>query len=279
MIKVMRIYTENVQLAEALFDLHGFSYNVEYVPSQHAKTDHFGEVYSTDTNMQSQFSFFTETEFTSIEILLKQHAIDFVSEEIEVVEFDYQQAFEDEYPILEVADFVITPPWKTVLTSAAKTLVISPSTGFGTGQSPTTQLCLHWIATTDFANKRVLDFGSGSGILAIAAAKRGAKAVKAFEIDNDALISANENIIQNQCETVIKVTNVESGQYDILLMNVTAAIFQQFFDDVWGRTCDIAYVSGIQAKQYDEICRFLQMRQLNYTTYQQDGWYGFEVKR
>lgn len=277
--RVLNIYTEATDQLEALLDLYGFVYNVEYIPSKYAKSDHFGEVYSTREKKYSTFSFFDDSEFNQIKSLIMEAQLVVIVEEVEEAVVDYQQQFEDDYPIVEVGNFNIVPPWKKEYPSDKSILIIAPSTGFGTGQSPTTQLCLNWISTCDFENQKVLDFGSGSGILAIAAAKCGASHVTAFEIDLDACENAKKNVEMNECEQMIIVTNVENGEYDALIMNVTAPILYAYFDEVWSRIKKIGYLSGIHENEYDEMCHFLEMKEIVYTPYVQEKWYGFEVKK
>lgn len=277
--KILNIYTEQTEELETLLDMHGVIYNVEYIPSKHKKVNHFGEVYAQNEKKQSQFSLFDNAEFVVVKELLSRSQIAVVVEEVENEEINYQQQFEDEYPIIEVGHFLICPPWNPQDSSDKIQLIIPPSTGFGTGHSPTTQLCLQWISKINFTNQRVLDFGSGSGILAIAAAKNKAESVVALEIDPDAMRAAQYNVELNHCETQISVVQSEKNQYDILLMNVTADILQSYLNEVWSRIAKFGYLSGVHQSQYDEICHFLNQSKIQYTIYKQDEWYGFEVRK
>lgn len=276
---ILNIYTEQAEQLEVLLDAHGVMYNVEYVPSEYGKADHFGEVYSENERKQTVFSIFMETEFPTVKELLSTSNIAVVIEIVENKAVDYQQQFEDEYPIIEVGNFSIQPPWKMGHQTDKEQLIIPPSTGFGTGHSPTTQLCLQWISQTDLADQRVLDFGSGSAILAIAAAKKKAKSVVALEIDQEAIKAAKYNIQLNQCERQVNVIQKEHGQYDVLLMNVTADILQAYFIEVWHRILQVGYLSGIHQSQYTEICDFLNQHKIQYTVDIHDEWYGFEVRK
>lgn len=277
--KVLYVYTQVAEDVENVLDMHGVMYQVEYVPSSHGKSDHFGEVYISDVQNESVFSFFDETEFSHIQALLKESGVIFWDEVVVIERQDYQQQFEDAYPIVEVGRFCIVPPWKSQVVSRNTQLVITPSTGFGTGQSPTTQLCLEWISRCDLTNQHVLDFGSGSGILAIAAAKCGARKVVALEIDPDACENAKKQIELNECIDTVDVVQVENSQYDMLLMNVTAPILFTFFDQVWERIQIQGYLSGIQASEYESVYQFLLERNITYTTDEKAGWYGFEVRK
>lgn len=277
--KIMNIYTDEVETIEQILDLNGYIYNVEYVPSTYNKVDHFGEVYSDNLNQQTQFSFFNEEEFSEIKLLLNETEIKCQIEEIETEVIDYQQQFEDDYPVIMVGNFIITPPWKKSDEFVDDVLVIAPSTGFGTGQSPTTQLCLKWISDKDFSDQTVLDFGSGSGILAIAAAKRKAQQVIALEIDEIACESARNHVEMNDCQSNVEVMQTEQGHYDVLIMNVTTPIFKMCFDDIWPRVKKCGYISGVRDSEYNDVCDFFEKRKIKYISFAQDEWHGFEVER
>ena len=102
---------------------------------------------------------------------------------------------------------------------------LDPGLAFGTGTHPTTALCLEWLDAADVAGKRVIDYGCGSGILAIAAAKSGATAVSAVDIDPQALIATRDNAERNGVAQLITPRLVEGATLapaDILLANILA---------------------------------------------------------
>ena len=69
----------------------------------------------------------------------------------------------------------IIPPWQKIKNKSIKNVIINPGAGFGTGSHPTTKLCLNWIEENNIHNKSLIDYGSGSGILAIVAKLHGAE--------------------------------------------------------------------------------------------------------
>lgn len=102
---------------------------------------------------------------------------------------------------------------------------LDPGLAFGTGTHATTALCLEWLDRTDVAGMRVLDVGTGSGILAIAARRLGAAFVHALDVDPQALIATQDNAIRNHVETGIHVAAADQpwgADYQRVLANILA---------------------------------------------------------
>jgi ribosomal protein L11 methyltransferase len=102
---------------------------------------------------------------------------------------------------------------------------LDPGLAFGTGTHPTTALCLGWLDGQDVAGRDVVDYGCGSGILAIAAARLGAATVRAIDIDPQALIATHENAERNGVGARLVVTDdplLDDGSADLLLANILA---------------------------------------------------------
>ncbi|MES2682717.1 MAG: 50S ribosomal protein L11 methyltransferase [Pseudomonadota bacterium] len=107
----------------------------------------------------------------------------------------------------------------------ATILLLDPGLAFGTGTHPTTALCLEWLSRADIKGKTVLDFGCGSGILAIAALLLGAKSAVCVDIDPQALTATRNNAIANGVET--RIVTLLPGEfqpqaYDVVLANILA---------------------------------------------------------
>lgn len=100
-------------------------------------------------------------------------------------------------PICITGRLWIVPSWHAAPDASAINLVLDPGLAFGTGSHPTTFLCLHWLADTVRGGETLLDYGCGSGILAIAAAKLGASRVLGVDIDDNALRAARDNAAAN----------------------------------------------------------------------------------
>ena len=114
-------------------------------------------------------------------------------------------------------------------TSDLKNVIrLEPGLAFGTGEHPTTSMCLSWLAKHPPYNKKVLDFGTGSGILSIAAKKLGARTVDAIDIDVLARETACENARYNDVEVLIVETIPVGRRYDLILANVLLNTILQF---------------------------------------------------
>lgn len=118
---------------------------------------------------------------------------------------------------------------------SAINLRLDPGLAFGTGTHPTTALCLEWLDGADLTGKTVLDYGCGSGILAIAAAKLGATRVWAVDIDPQALIASDDNASDNTVEDRIELVSPAELpadlQVDILLANILAGVLVRLAPD------------------------------------------------
>jgi ribosomal protein L11 methyltransferase len=128
-------------------------------------------------------------------------------------------------PVQITPEFWIVPTWHELPSGASHVLRLDPGLAFGTGTHPTTKMCLKWISTHPPTQQRVLDYGCGSGILAMGAALFGAKVVDAVDIDVAAVSSTIENARANQLEGHIQagLPDAASGTYDTVLANILAS--------------------------------------------------------
>jgi ribosomal protein L11 methyltransferase len=125
-------------------------------------------------------------------------------------------------PVDITPDFWIVPTWHEPPAQARHIIRLDPGLAFGTGTHPTTRMCLRWIAQNGVQGQRVLDYGCGSGILAIGAAKFGALDVDAVDIDEAAVISTNQNAQANGVSLVAGMPDKAQGQYRSVLANILA---------------------------------------------------------
>jgi ribosomal protein L11 methyltransferase len=124
-------------------------------------------------------------------------------------------------PVEITSEFWIVPTWHEPPAQARQVIRLDPGLAFGTGTHPTTRMCLRWIATHS-VHGRVLDYGCGSGILAIGAAKFGASEVVAVDIDVAAVQSTELNASANGVTLLAGLPDRAEGVYDVVLANILA---------------------------------------------------------
>ena len=125
-------------------------------------------------------------------------------------------------PVEITSDFWIVPTWHEVPAQARQIIRLDPGLAFGTGTHPTTRMCLRWIARHDLSGQRVLDYGCGSGILAIGAAKYGAQRIDAVDIDEAAVTSTQLNAEANNVQLHAGLPELARGEYQTVLANILA---------------------------------------------------------
>ncbi|MFK3940022.1 50S ribosomal protein L11 methyltransferase [Alkalihalobacillus sp. NPDC078783] len=180
----------------------------------------------------------------------------------EVDEEDWATAWKKYYHPIKVSNQItIIPTWEEYTPNEGEMIIeLDPGMAFGTGTHPTTILSIQAIEKTITAGDRVLDVGTGSGVLAIAAAKLAAEKVDAFDLDDVAVTSAIGNVELNQATEIIDVKQndlvkgVEPKSYDLVVANILAEIITSFTDDVYSvlRPGGTYVTSGIiQRKKQD----------------------------
>ncbi|MEY2685712.1 MAG: hypothetical protein RJA09_2857 [Pseudomonadota bacterium] len=119
--------------------------------------------------------------------------------------------------------FWIVPSWHEPPAQAEVVIRLDPGLAFGTGTHPTTRMCLRWIARNDLVGARVLDYGCGSGILAIGAVKHGAGETVAVDIDPAAVASTRINMANNHVDLTVGLPDAAQGLYQVVLANILAS--------------------------------------------------------
>ncbi|HSV44522.1 MAG TPA: 50S ribosomal protein L11 methyltransferase [Ramlibacter sp.] len=140
-----------------------------------------------------------------------------------VADQDWVRLTQSQFAPVEITpSFWIVPTWHQPPEQARKVIRLDPGLAFGTGTNPTTRMCLRWIARSGLAGRRVLDYGCGSGILAIAAALHGAGPVHAVDIDEAAVRATVDNAQANQATLEAGLPDRAQGLYEVVLANILA---------------------------------------------------------
>lgn len=140
-----------------------------------------------------------------------------------VAEQDWVRLTQSQFaPVDITSTFWIVPTWHEPPAQAEKVIRLDPGLAFGTGTHPTTRMCLRWVATHDVSQQRVLDYGCGSGILAIGAALHGASEVDAVDIDEAAVASSVLNAEANGVRLQVGLPDKAAGVYHTVLANILA---------------------------------------------------------
>lgn len=157
----------------------------------------------------------------------------------------------------------ICPSSHTVDAKDAVVIDLDPGLAFGTGTHPTTSLCLEWLDSANLTGKTVIDFGCGSGILAIAALKLGAAKAIAIDHDPQALLATEENAKLNGVEDRLETfdsTNYPTNSGDIVLANILANILISLSDQISPlvKPKGELILSGILESQWQEVAKCYQ---------------------
>jgi ribosomal protein L11 methyltransferase len=144
----------------------------------------------------------------------------------EVADQDWVRLTQSQFAPVEITpEFWIVPTWHQAPAAARKVITLDPGLAFGTGTHPTTRMCLRWTAQHGLEGQKVLDYGCGSGILAIGAALYGADQIDAVDIDEAAVQSTRDNALANYVTLnagLPDMIGAAQGQYHTVLANILA---------------------------------------------------------
>lgn len=185
--------------------------------------------------------------------VLPEHRIETLEES------DWVRLTQAQFDPIRISDRLwIVPTWHTPTDASAINIALDPGLAFGTGSHPTTRLCLRWLDKNTQAGASVLDYGCGSGILAIAAMKLGAGSAIGVDVDAQAVQASRDNAIANHVEADFYLPDgVALAQYDVVVANILTNPLRALAPLLAGatRTGGRIVLSGILAEQADEVMR------------------------
>ena len=201
-----------------------------------------------------------------------------------VADQDWVKLTQSQFDPIHVSERLwITPTWHEAPTDGSINIELDPGLAFGTGSHPTTFLCLRWLDANMPQGAAVLDYGCGSGILAITAAKLGAGKVVGVDIDKQAIRASHDNAAQNQVNIEVYLPDEQpEGQFDVVVANILANPLRMLGQMLAGRvkTDGQIVLSGILAEQVEEISALYQQWFDMKPATIQDGWAClFGIKR
>lgn len=206
---------------------------------------------------------------------------DYVLEQVD--DQDWVRLTQSQFEPIEVTSkLYIVPSWHTIPNPDATGIILDPGLAFGTGSHPTTFMCLKYLAENITSNMKVLDYGCGSGILAITAKKLGAQLVDGVDIDPQAIESSLFNAENNQVNVNFYLPDTfTAGQYDLVVANILSNPLRMLASALasYVKPHGKIILSGILADQIEEMSTiYSQWFTMNTYTIQ-DGWACLEGLR
>ncbi len=206
--------------------------------------------------------------------------------------FDIEELEDEDWILKGTADFHamqfgkrlwVCPSWESEVNQQDAVIIqLDPGLAFGTGAHPTTSLCLKWLDDHDLKGKTVLDFGCGTGILAIAALKLGAATAIGTDNDPQALDASKENAQNNQVDIELYLPEkLPQNQIDIIVANILANPLCELAPTLIGlvKPSGLLVLSGILHDQSAKICEIYQRFADVLEITQQDDWLRIVVQK
>ncbi len=196
-----------------------------------------------------------------------------------VEDLDWSELWREHFTTLRIGRLLVHPSWEPATDGEALAISLDPGQAFGTGQHPTTRLCLAAIERECAPGAVVLDLGTGSGVLALAAARLGASRVDALDTDPDAVEAARENVRRNGLEGSVRVARgsleTQRGaldEYDFVAANVSSGVVCQLLPAMARalRPGGRVVLSGFMADRVSEVMAAARGAGLEDVTVEQD---------
>ncbi len=225
---------------------------------------------------------------TAAALLLAQHGAAGLRLEAlrPVADQDWVRLTQSQFEPVPITDgFWIVPTWHAVPAAAQRAIRLDPGLAFGTGTHPTTRMCLRWIACQAPGRAaswtRVLDYGCGSGVLAIAAALHGARSIDAVDIDPAAVQATRLNAQANDAELRCGAPDLAQGAYALVLANILATPLRVLAPLLCQRVALSGHLvlAGILERQADELQQAYAPWLPLSVTDRDDGWILMTAQR
>lgn len=204
---------------------------------QQADDDDLLQAFLIDFNLAaievSRFYFHSTDDRDRAAAALRAHFPALDVRPVDVPDEDWAARSQAALRAITIGALTVAPPWDVPTGigdpgSGIRPIVIQPSMGFGTGHHATTRLCLAALQTIDLGGHSVIDVGTGSGVLAIAARRLGASGVLAIDDDADAVAAAEENVALNhESRIALEVADLRAskiGRFDAVIANLTGGL-------------------------------------------------------
>ena len=200
-----------------------------------------------------------QTDIAELQAILNLDQYSYKIEQLE--DKDWEREWMDNFHPMQFGKRLwICPSWRDIPDPNAVNVMLDPGLAFGTGTHPTTALCLTWLDSLDLNNKIVIDYGCGSGILAIAALKLGAERVIGIDIDPQAIQASRDNAERNNVSQKIELYLAQdlpdNLQADVVIANILAGPLKELAPQISKlvKTDGKLGLSGILANQSQSVC-------------------------
>jgi len=206
-----------------------------------------------------------------------------------VEEEDWEEEWRSRFGLIRVTPrMMIRPSWEPYAPTRDEiVLIIDPKMAFGTGEHPTTRICLRGLEDLVKPGSRVLDVGTGTGVLSIAAVKLGARRVLALDVDENAVASCRENVVLNETAEHVQVIRgtldaAVSGPFDLVVANIQFSVIVPFLCHV-SRVLDgsgTAFFSGLLEQEEVAFRTALEEKGFEVSGVDREGeWIGMRAVR
>lgn len=256
-------------LSDALFDLGALSVSIEDAQAgTEAEQPIFGEpgeptdVVWSDSNVVALFEADSDIPAILAQVA-EQTGVAIAHHKVEqVAEQDWVRMTQAQFDPIQISERLwITPTWHQPPDPKAINLQLDPGLAFGTGSHPTTRLCLRWLDNNLRTGETLLDYGCGSGILAIAAVKLGAGKTTGIDIDPQAIVASKQNAEQNNVTADFRLPDsILNEQFDVVLANILTNPLKVLAPLLAGATRAGGRIalSGVLQEQAEEVMAIYQ---------------------